>query len=71
MHKIIHERKKCIGCGACASLCPDCWEMDDDGKSLLIGSKKNKEGNDELEVEDLGCNGSIEESCPAQCIHIK
>jgi ferredoxin len=40
MYKIIHNREKCIGCGACAALCSDYWEMDDDGKSLLKGAKK-------------------------------
>ncbi|PKL72694.1 ferredoxin [Candidatus Kuenenbacteria bacterium HGW-Kuenenbacteria-1] len=72
MTTIIHEREKCIGCGACAALCSEYWEMADDGKSLLKGANKNPEtGNNELEIQDLGCNGNIEESCPALCIHIK
>ncbi|MBI4652710.1 ferredoxin [Candidatus Kuenenbacteria bacterium] len=72
MYKIIHDREKCIGCGACAALCPDYWEMNDDGKSLLKGAKKNKEtGSDELEVEKLKCNENIEDSCPVQCIRIE
>ena len=25
--KIVHEIDKCIGCGACAAVCPDNWEM--------------------------------------------
>lgn len=37
--KIIHDRKICIGCGACAAVCPDFWEMADDGKSDLKGAK--------------------------------
>lgn len=71
MYKIIHEREKCIGCGACAALCPDYWEMVEDGKSLLKGAKKNKEGIDVLEVEKLECNENIEDSCPVQCIRIE
>lgn len=31
--RIVHERDRCIGCGACASACPDNWKMEDDGKS--------------------------------------
>jgi ferredoxin len=26
---------KCIGCGACAALCPDVFEMGSDGKSHI------------------------------------
>ena len=27
MVKIVHEKWKCIGCGACAAICADHWEM--------------------------------------------
>jgi len=42
-YKIIHDREACIGCGACASVCPKYWEMDSDGKSNIIGSEKSDE----------------------------
>ena len=29
------DKEKCIGCGACVSVCPDGFEMDDDGKSIV------------------------------------
>ena len=54
MPKVIHEREKCIGCGACAAVCPDFWEMSDDGKSVLKGGKKAG-SNFELTVKDAGC----------------
>jgi len=69
--KIIHERQKCIGCGSCAALCPKYWEMDEDGKARLLNSKKNPETkNDELEVQEIGCNLQAAESCPVQIIHL-
>lgn len=37
------KRDQCIGCGLCASLCPDVFEMDEDYKALII-SDKNKNG---------------------------
>ena len=40
MPRIIHEREKCIGCGACAAVCPEFWEMKGDGKSHLKKSSK-------------------------------
>ena len=67
--KVVHEREKCIGCGACAAVCPGFWEMADDGKSKLKGSKK--EGNNfELEVKEAGCNKEAEAGCPVECIHV-
>ena len=68
--KIIHEKKKCIGCGLCVTLCGDFWQMGEDGKSELLNSKKNNDGNYELEINDTGCNQEAAEGCPVQCIHV-
>lgn len=68
--KIIHEKKKCIGCGLCATLCPKFWEMGDDGKSKLLNSKKNGNGDYEIEANEATCNQEAADSCPAQCIKI-
>jgi len=68
--KIIHERNKCIGCGLCITLCPDFWEMGDDGKSQLINSKKTKNEDYELEVNEAGCSKEAAESCPVKCIKV-
>jgi len=43
--------------------------MDDDGFSHLKGSKKVGE-NEEIEMDDAGCNIDAAESCPAICIHV-
>jgi ferredoxin len=70
--KIIHERKKCIGCGSCAVICPKYWEIAKDGLAKLKKSKTDsKTGNDELEVKDAGCNKDAADSCPVQIIKIK
>ncbi|KPJ71639.1 hypothetical protein AMJ50_01385 [Parcubacteria bacterium DG_74_3] len=69
--KIIQERKLCIGCGSCVAVCPDYWEMAEDGKSHLLNSKKNPQtGNPELETKEAGCNQEAADICPVQCIRI-
>jgi ferredoxin len=58
--KIVHEIDECIGCGACAAVCPDNWEMK--------GSKAHPK---KTEVADIGCNQQAADVCPSQCIKIK
>ncbi len=61
MYRIVHDREACIGCGACVSVCPDNWEMGDDGKAKPI----------KTEVEEIGCNQDAANICPVQCIKIE
>ena len=70
--RVVQEREKCIGCGNCVALCPKYWEMAEDGKATLLGSKKNpKTGNHELEAKEVECNQEAADSCPVQIIHIE
>jgi len=69
MSKIKLEREKCIGCGSCSALCPKYFELQEDGKSHIVGSTKADV--EELEVEKIECAESAAEACPAQCIHIE
>ncbi|MEN6440374.1 MAG: ferredoxin [Syntrophobacter sp.] len=49
----------CIGCGACADLCPDVFEMDDriDKARVTI-----------FEVRDRECIEEAISICPVECI---
>jgi len=71
MAKVIQQRDKCIGCGTCVAVCPAFWQMGDDGKSQLKGSKEAGEGKFELEVADVGCNKEAAASCPVQIIIVE
>ena len=69
MAKIIQDRGKCIGCGACTAVC-NLWEMAKDGKARPKGAKKRGELM-VLEVKELGCHKTAADTCPVKCITIK
>lgn len=67
-----HDRINCIGCGACATIAPKFWEMNDDGKSDIIGGEKKEKGWQERKIsqEDFDINLEAAESCPVEVIHL-
>ena len=68
--KIILYRSKCIGCGSCAAVCPEFFEMVDDGLSHIKGASASN--NEEiLETGNTAsCAKEAAEVCPVQIIEI-
>ncbi|MDD3048929.1 MAG: ferredoxin [Bacilli bacterium] len=60
--KVLINKDSCIGCGACSSICPEVFDMNDDGVAIT----KDKEGNvPEREIESAT---SALENCPTGAI---
>ncbi|MCK4892027.1 MAG: ferredoxin [Candidatus Pacebacteria bacterium] len=59
--KIEVDQELCIGCGACANLCPDTFELQNDGKSIV----SNKDG-----CKGCDCE-AVSNSCPVGAIKIE
>jgi ferredoxin len=57
--KVSVDRSKCIGCGACAAMCPDVFELQE-GKSHVISESCGK----------CDCKAAAE-ACPVQAISVK
>jgi ferredoxin len=54
------DKNLCIGCGACASICPNTFQMND------------QEGKAEVSAhDDITCAQSAAEGCPVQAIAVK
>ena len=69
--KIEHDRQNCIGCGACAAICPDYWSMEADGKSRVKnakpeGANETAEFGDDAKEPNMGAA----QSCPVTVIHV-
>lgn len=69
MPKIILEKPQCIGCGTCAALCSQFFEMEET-KSHLKNSQPVGD-NEELEIEKIGCAKEAADNCPVQIIKIE
>jgi len=74
-YKIVHDREICIGCAACAGVCPKYWVMNSDGKSDVVGATVENGmellgSNENPLTEDYDSNIDAAESCPVNCIHI-
>jgi len=59
--KIIIDQNLCVGCGACASLCPEVFKLQDDGKARIIN---------ENDGEKCDCD-MVANSCPVGAIKVE
>jgi ferredoxin len=53
------NRETCIGCGSCAAQCPQSFDMDGEGKAIVISQ------------EILECTKQAAEICPVQAIKVE
>ena len=58
--KVVIDRENCIGCGLCASTCPEIFAMADDGKAEVVSDKITNEA------------GAVEaaDACPVNVIDV-
>ncbi len=68
--RIIYDKDACIGAAACAAMDPKYFEMNEEGKAELKGSKKNKDGKYELIIDENDDTYQAAESCPVLAIKL-
>ena len=59
--KVVVNQGNCIGCGACESICPDVFQINDEGLSSVIGKEEDFTTHEE-EIRDAV------DSCPTGAI---
>ena len=71
--KVKVNKDACIGCGACASICPDVFELNDEGLSEVKVEEENKEKEEFVSVkEELQDEvRDAADSCPTGAIEIE
>lgn len=62
-YKITLDKDACIGCGACASVCPKLFELNED--EMKAHAKKA-----DIDDADAKCANEAADSCPAEAIKV-
>lgn len=57
------DKDTCISCGLCPSICPECFEIEDDGKAGVTVDEVPKDSEDDAK--------EAEASCPVNAISIE
>ncbi len=65
-YKITFNKKACIGCGACTSVCPENWELVEND-----GVFKAKPKRIEISEDQLMSNQEAENVCPVEAMKIE
>jgi len=53
--KLVVDKDICIGCGACAAICPDVFEIDEDGLAVSVVDEINEDvAEDAIDAKE-GC----------------
>ncbi|HQT45347.1 MAG TPA: ferredoxin [Candidatus Micrarchaeota archaeon] len=70
---LVHERGKCIGCGACAAIAPGRWRMGKDGLADLIGGADagNECYSRQIPEGEFESGRQAATTCPVNVIHLE
>jgi len=71
MPKIIHKRNSCTGCGVCASICPELFELSEKDGLAVLKNSFEKNGEYELEMNETDNIKAAANVCPVQAIVIE
>lgn len=58
--KVVVNRDNCIGCGACEAICPEVFQLDDEGISCCVCEDFSK-------IDENSLNDAVE-GCPTSAI---
>lgn len=61
--KAFVDKDTCIGCGACTGICPEVFDMDDDGLAVAISDEVS------ADLEDSAVEA--QEGCPVSAITVE
>ncbi len=63
--KITIDQQKCIGCGSCAAVCPELFELAGEDNKAQVKEGSNEEG------KNAKCVQEAVDICPVQAIEVE
>ncbi len=72
MPKVVHNRKQCISCSACAVASPDNYEMSEDDGMATMKRSIDKKGMYVLDIDDaeVAAHKAAGQVCPVRIIRV-
>lgn len=71
-YKVSINHDTCIACTVCYSLCPDVFEGNDEGKSVVVEEfRSGAENVGEIDESLLECATEGKDNCPTESISIE
>ncbi len=69
--KAFVDKDLCIACGLCPSLCPEVFEMQDDGKAGVSNTNNDAVNENEISDELVDSAKEAEDACPVDAIKVE
>lgn len=70
MIEVTIDQDTCTGCGTCAALCDEVFELDDMGKAQLVEEYQEDDPASGTVPDDVGCLETAAQSCPVEAITV-
>ena len=71
MVEVTIDQDACTGCGTCAALCDEVYELGSSGKAQLVEEYQGDDAASGTVPDDIGCTESGAQSCPVDAINVE
>lgn len=71
MPEVVIDQDACTGCGTCAAICDEVFEVGDAGKAQTVEEYRGDDPSSGTVPDDVGCTETAAQSCPVDAISVE